>query len=58
MHDTIPKPRPSEALRSCLHSRAILLSTVGFEAADRSKGRYRGDEEGGPTERRTRGLSR
>ena len=34
------------------------LFIVGFEAVDRSKGRYRGDEEGGPTERRTCGLSR
>ena len=33
-------------------------SSAGFEAVDRSKGRYRGDEKGGPTECGTCGLSR
>jgi hypothetical protein len=36
----------------------VFLFIVGFEAVGRSKGCYRRDEEGGPTERRTCGLSR
>lgn len=40
VHDTIPKPRPSGCIEEYVFTVMVLLSTVGFEAADRSKGCY------------------